>query len=200
MHQSVCTSTALSVSERNSCTVFTPVLSGRRSAGIECGTEIILMDAAGVWTLFIACVYLRALPVSEESWACVWAWNVYRSPGPRVPAPDPPVSLQKTLSAADRDTVWRKCGFPLAGLARVARRTQKLLTFLSLRHATRMPGQSQNQGHQAHMESDSSQLTNNRFQYAELLEGEELPRCFLFWRMSKTQRGIYPDAHINSLS
>lgn len=45
-------------------------------------------------------------------------------PGPRIPALDPPVSLQKTLSAADWDTVWRKCGFPLAGLARVACRTR----------------------------------------------------------------------------
>lgn len=36
----------------------------------------------------------------------------------------PTVSLQKTLSAADWDTVWRKCGFPLAGLARVACRTR----------------------------------------------------------------------------
>lgn len=67
---------------------------------------------------------LRALPVSEESWVCVWAWNVNRSPRPRIPALDPPVSLQKTLSAADWDTVWRKCGFPLAGLARVACRTR----------------------------------------------------------------------------
>lgn len=104
----VCTSAALSLSERNSCPVFTPVLhtlSGRRSAVIECGTEIIPMDTAGVWTLFIACVYLRALPVSEESWVCVWAWNVNRSPGPRIPALDPPVSLQKTLSAADWDSL-----------------------------------------------------------------------------------------------
>lgn len=206
----VCTSAALSLSERNSCTVFTPVLytlSGRRSAVIECGTEIIPMDTAGVWTLFIACVYLRALPVSEESWVCVWAWNVNRSPGPRIPALDPRSRFRKRwaqqIGTQFRENVvflWQVWLVWHAGRGEHFILEDKLLTFLSLRHATRIPGQSQNQGHQVHMESDSSQLTNNRFQYAELLRGEELPRCFLFWQMSKTQRGIYPDAHINSLS